>query len=217
MTVAILALRCPRCGLPLDGADNDVAWICGPCGVGVEAELRGAEASLRERPVFLIVPPDGAPFASPIATLPFWRLALRIHATGPDGAAVSAVQAAARDRIYVRAFWLRNGFIIGDPGIALTDAEFSEVRARGPGVPATRGIAIGSTDAARLGELFVLRAADRVRDVASVLVRTEVLSVELALIPFAVVDDALVCPVTGRQLRRELFDELTIEEPLGGR
>lgn len=222
MSGFIVALRCGNCGEPLGGLSTDVVWVCAPCGAAWEAETSDGVARLVRRPCFLLEPPPGAVAAARVAWLPFWRVELDAQAeTGsaeggvrrPDPRALDAVTHAALNRVWVRAFWMRNGYHAGDPGLVLTDARFPEVRIeRGP-FPVVTGIAIGSADALRMAELVVLRIADRTRDVAGVRLRTNGATVHLALIPFCDLGESLVCPATGRANSRALFEDLPPPPP----
>lgn len=219
MSGLVAALRCGVCGAALGGLATDVAWICPPCGAAWEAETDAGGTRLVRRASFLLEPPPAAVAAARVVWLPFWRIELDAEVADDPSAAAGrgsgaltreAVAAVARRRVFVRAFWMRNAFTIGDPGLLLTTADFQEVRIEDVPSPALTGIAIGSADAARLAELFVLRIVDSARDVCGVRLRSEAATVHLVLVPFADLGDILVCPATGHSFARALLDDLPL-------
>lgn len=215
MSGLVVALRCGNCGAALGGASTDVAWLCAPCGTAWEAEVSGGTARLVRRPCFLLEPPPGAVAASRVVWLPFWRVELEADAVSAGGGlrqrdvdAYDAVMNVVTQRVWVRAFWMRNGHNIGDPGLALTQAAFPEVRVETGPFPAAGGVAIGSAEAVRMAELFALRIADLQQDVAGLRLRTTGARFELALVPFGDLGESVVCPATGRSFRRALLEDL---------
>lgn len=222
MSGLVAALRCRICGAALGGLATDVVWICPPCGAAWEAETDAGGTRLVRRASFLLEPPPAAIAAARVVWLPFWRIELDSEVTDEPSAAGrraadaltrEAVAAVARRRVYVRAFWMRNAFTIGDPGLTLTAAEFPEVRIEGVPFPALTGIAIGSADAVRLAELFVLRIVDSARDVGGIRLHSNPASVHLVLVPFADLGDLLVCPATGHSFPRARLDDLPPSPP----
>lgn len=111
----VLALRCPRCGGPLSGLQQDVVFWCNTCGVPHEVvgaafvERRGLVA----RP---LVQQDG-----PILHLPVWAFRVNYASQWQDPEREAlARQLPMVEWVYVTAFELQNAFYFGDPGLTFT-------------------------------------------------------------------------------------------------
>lgn len=219
MSGLVVALRCGRCGASLGGFDTDVAWVCSACGAAWEADASGPSAVLVPIDASVLVPPGRR--APRTVLLPFWRVtldALAVPATSgdlvePHPGTVAAVNTVAGRRVWVRAFWMRNAFVIGDPGLELTTANWEETR--GPverGIVA-QGVAIASGEAVRLAELFALKIVDAAADVAGIELRTRSAHCELVFVPFADAGNLIICPVSGTSYARAVFDDFPEGRP----
>lgn len=199
-TSAVLLLRCARCGGGLDGGDGDRAWTCPRCAAAYEPRA-GRLVEVPCRTLVLGRRAGDLP-------LPFWRVTFtpRIEApTLPLRTALEEVSAAGR--AWVRAFWMSGAFQIGDPGQKLTETAFDEALADEATLPAA-GVRVGSAEALRLAELFLLAAADRRADVTDARLFLDDPAFELVSVVFRREGDDLVSPVDGARWRRVTVPDL---------
>ncbi len=116
MNPTVLSLRCPHCGAPLAGAQQDVAFWCRGCGRLHEVE----EARFVERACRLAAP---SPSREGTALyLPVWAFRVRTTCRWKD----QKREALARlvppvEQVYVTAFHLHNPRYFGDPGLIFTE------------------------------------------------------------------------------------------------
>jgi hypothetical protein len=199
VTVAI-ALRCPNCGHDLPGLDGDRAWACAPCAHAWEVE--GTSLAPRPYRAWRLASAPGAVW------LPFWRIAYEANVECADARALGAVSdVAASRRAWVRAFRLDGAFLVGDPGQGLTARDASDEALDDRDLPECVGSRIGSREALRLAELFVLAAADRIADVTPVRLVLSLREATLVAVPFLDAGRDLVCAATGARYRRSALPD----------
>lgn len=197
-----LVLRCPSCGGELPGLDADQAWTCASCRAAYEVE----GDALAARPYLRVRPPDGVGHG--LVWLPFWRIEhVAEIACDDDRARAAAEDAAAAGRSWVRAFWLENAFLLGDPGQSMTAGDAPEPL-DADGLPPCLGTRVTSAEALRLAELFVLARADRVADVSPVTLRLVPRATSLVAVPFVVGELDVVSAFDGRAFRRTTIPDL---------
>lgn len=124
----VLVLRCPRCGGPLSGLQQDVVFWCGGCQVAHEV----VGETFVERRGFIAG--AAAQANRPILHLPVWafRVDYATHWEDPERETL-ARQVPRVEWVYVTGFELHNASYFGDPGQIFTQRM---VRLE-PGAPAS--------------------------------------------------------------------------------
>jgi hypothetical protein len=197
-----VVLRCPSCGQELPALDADRVWACASCRTALEIE----GDALAPRPYRCWRPAGRA--RDDTVWLPFWRVEHDAEIDCDDARARAAAEdAASAGRSWVRAFWLENAFLLGDPGQAMSAEEHAE-HLSDHDLPVCVGARVGSAEALRLAELFVLARADRVADVTPVTLRLVPRETALVAVPFALAERDVVCAVDGRRFRRTTIPDL---------
>jgi hypothetical protein len=200
----VLLLRCARCGGALDGGDGDRVFTCPRCAAAFEPR----SGALAEVPLRSLVLGRSARGAGRAAALPFWRVTFTPQIEAPSLPLREALEdVSSAGRAWVRAFWMSGAFHVGDPGQRLTEARFDETLAA-DGTAPSAGVRVGSAEALRLAELFLLAAADRRADVTGARLVLADPAFELVTIAFLREGEDLVSPVDGARWRSVIVPDL---------
>ena len=183
----VLALRCPRCGGALTGAQHDVVFWCDACGVPQEV----VGSSFVERPGKLARPV--LPGTAATLHLPVWAFRVRYESRWED----PKKEAQARlipviEWVYVAGFAVHNAAYFGDTGLVFTEKrvrlEPRDARERG-------GVVAGCTrsleDAQAYVEPHLWTIVDRRVDITGCELRCQISDVTLWGIPFQDDGDAV--------------------------
>jgi hypothetical protein len=178
--VRIISLRCPRCGNPLGGEEQDVVFWCRPCAVPYEV----AGSGLVERLGNLA----GAAAAGigPRLYLPLWafRVAYACRWEDPKRAA-QAQRIPPIEWVYVTGFSVHNVTYFGDPGRIYTEKRVALVPEEPPrdGVPVV-GCIRTLQDAQAYVEPHLLGIIDRRVDVTGLTIACTISETVFWGVPF---------------------------------
>lgn len=206
----IIVLRCRACRTELPAASNDVAFRCPQCGRGWE--IAGGE--LTERPALYVPAPQGAPH--PALYLPYWSFTVAASAK-PSGMGGEA-QLTARDRAakyrraYVSAYAVYRPTYVGEWGIVYTRMQPDWETRHGHG-PESPGAAIGSKDAVKIAEHYILAEIDRAADIGGLDIELQFGKPELWAIPCHDLGELIRCPWSRAELPAGALDDLSEIRP----
>jgi hypothetical protein len=197
----VLALRCPRCGTPLHGLQQDVVFWCEGCQVPHEVvgetfvERRGSAA----RAVL--------PSKQPVLHLPVWamRVAYACHWDDPERAAL-ARQVPSVDWVYVTGFELHNASYFGDPGMIFTE---KRVRLEAAGPTLVVGCSRSLEEAKAYVEPRLLAVIDRRVDVTGLEMSCVIHESVLWGVPYVDEGDALRDGILGWKIPAAAVDEVS--------
>lgn len=196
----VLSLRCPRCGGPLLGLQQDVTFWCRGC----EAPREVVGATFVERDGQTARP--GADLKGRSLHLPIWAFRVQYVLQWEDTRrAALARQLPSVEWVYVTGFELHNAFYFGDPGLI-----FTEKRMRlDPGPPAPLvGCNRSLEEAKAYGEPHLLTIIDRRVDVTGLELSCSISEARLWGVPYADDGDVLYDGILGLKIPAAAVDEV---------
>lgn len=196
----VLPLRCPRCGGPLLGLEQDVAFWCKGC----EAPREAMGRTFVERDGQTALP--GAALKGRILHLPLWafRVQYILQWEDPKRADMARLVPPV-EWVYVTGFELHNAFYFGDPGLS-----FTEKRVRlNPGPPAPLlGCTRSLEEAKAHVEPHLLTIIDRRVDVTGLELSCSIGEVRLWGVPYADDGEVLTDGILGLRVPAAAVDEV---------
>ncbi len=205
-----LALRCPRCGEPLRGLQQDVVFWCAACHVPHEV----VDRTFIERRASIARPVVAA--ESSVLHLPVWafRVEYACRWEDPERASVARLVPAV-EWVYVTGFELHNAWYFGDPGMIFTERR---IRLE-PASPAlVVGCARSLEDAKAYIEPHLLTVIDRWVDVTGLEMSCAIKEVVLWGIPYVDEGEVLRDGILGLKVPAAAVDEVgAIRACLGAR
>ncbi len=205
-----LALRCPRCGEPLRGLQQDVVFWCAACHVPHEV----VDRTFIERRASIARPVVAA--ESSVLHLPVWGFRVEYACRWEDPARASVARLVpAVEWVYVTGFELHNAWYFGDPGMIFTE---KRIRLE-PASPAlVVGCARGLDAAKAYIEPHLLTVIDRRVDVTGLEMSCAIREVVLWGIPYVDEGEALRDGILGLKVPAAAVDEVgAIRACLGAR
>ena len=198
--VTVLALRCPRCGGPLRGLQQDVIFWCSTC--QVPHEVVGESFVERKGLVARAVLPSDRP---PLC-LPLWAFHVRYATSWKD----PKREALARlvppiEWVYVTAFELHNASYFGDPGQIYTEKRVQ--LDTGPAASVI-GCSRSLEEAKAYVEPHILTVIDRRVDVTDMELSCTIAEAMLWGVPFHDEGNALRDGILGLKIPAAAVDEL---------
>lgn len=196
-----LALRCPRCGEPLRGLQQDVVFWCAACHVPHEV----VDGTFIERRASIARPAVSG--EDSILHLPVWAFRVEYACRWEDPArALLARQVPAVEWVYVTGFELHNASYFGDPGMIFTE---KRIRLE-PASPAlVVGCARSLEEAKAYIEPHLLTVIDRRVDVTGLEVSCAIKGVVLWGIPYVDEGEALRDGILGLKVPAAAVDEVS--------
>lgn len=172
----VLSLRCPRCGMPLAGLQQDVLFWCSTC--QVPHEVVGDSFVERQGQIArVLVRTEGSTLH-----LPVWAFRVYYLTCWEDPKREPLAQQIPRvERVYVTGFELHNASYFGDPGQVFTEARVG-LEPGGPAslVACTRGL----EEAKAYVEPHLLRIIDRRVDITGMELSCTIGEARLWGVPF---------------------------------
>jgi hypothetical protein len=172
----VLQLRCPRCGAPFTGLQQDVVFWCGECLVPYEV----LGSAFVQRPGHVARP--ALALEGSILYLPIWALRVQSVALWSDPARErDARHVPPIQWVYVTGFELQHASYFGDPGLTFTEKRVQmEAGDPSPVLGCTRSLA----EAKAFAESHILTIIDRRVDVTGLELSATVEDVLLWGVPF---------------------------------
>jgi hypothetical protein len=177
---AISPLKCPDCGKPLSGMDQDVIFFCWNCLVGYEIE----NGKFNMRNIEIIPPPENADPASYLWA-PMWafKTTSKFNAPRQSGKQVERILAAS-PWVWVTAFKTWRASYFGDPGMIYTARSLVPQTTAPVKDAMPVGCSLSEKEAREYVEPFLLSIVDRQVDVAPITITPEVVETKLVSVPF---------------------------------
>jgi len=199
-TPAVLLLRCPRCGGPLAGLQEDVVFWCAACQVPLEVVGEG----FVERQGAMAQP--GLRSERPLLYLPVWGFRVQYATSWQDPERETLARGIPPvEWVYVTGFELHNAFYFGDPGQIFTE---KRVRLeRGPAA-SLLGCSRSLEDAKAYVEPHLLTIIDRRVDVTGLELSATIGQAILWGIPFYDEGDILQDGILGWRIPAAAVDEM---------
>ena len=197
---AVLSLRCPRCGAPMRGLQQDVVFWCQGC--AAPREIVGTTFVEREGRTAL----PALELTGRILHLPIWsfRVQYILRWSDPEREALARLIPPV-EWVYVTGFELHNASYFGDPGLIFTE---KRVRLE-PGPPApVLGCALSLEAAKAYVEAHLLTIIDRRVDVTGLELGCSVGEVRLWGAPYFDDGDALHDGILGLKIPAAAVDEV---------
>ncbi len=196
MNPIVLSLRCPRCGAALEGAQEDVLFWCGGCGLVHEV----AGDRFVERPGRLAA--GNLADGRNLLYLPLWafRVSVTCHWKDAERRAL-ARSIAPVERAYVTGFRLHNPAYFGDPGLIFTERRV--ILEQAPETPAgivVAGCCRGLDEATAYVEPHMLTIIDRRVDVTDMQLDSSIGHPVLWGVPYIDGGDVLTDGILGLRL-----------------
>jgi hypothetical protein len=210
MHPTVLALRCPRCGQPFCGLQQDVVFWCAACHVphevlnGTFVERRGSAARSE----------SGG--RVPAFHLPVWAFQVEVACRWEDPAREAlARQVPTIERVYVTGFGVHNASYFGDPGMIFTE---KRVRLEATTPALVVGCSRSLEEAKAYVEPHLLAVIDRRVDVTGLELSCAIKDVLLWGIPYVDEGDALRDGILGLKIPAAAVEQVgAIRACLGAR
>ncbi len=196
MSAAVLSLRCPRCGAALAGAQEDVLFWCGECGLAHEV----AGDRFVERPGRLAA---GRPAGGDnLLYLPLWAFGVSAICHSKDAERRALARSIPPvERAYVTGFRLHNPAYFGDPGLIFTERRvILEQPPEAPGGIVVAGCCRGLDEATAYVAPHVLTIIDRRVDVTDMKLDSTIGDPVLWGVPYVDGGDVLTDGILGLRL-----------------
>jgi len=177
----ITVLRCPLCGVDLEGMDRDVVFFCRHCHQGYKPADSG---KLKEVPVFY-QPPGVDVGNSALIMLPMWALKINLEFNCDPKYRKRLKQAVGDiEWAWITAFRSWRPSYFGDPGLMYTAGKI--VPPLTPAIPENIpcGCSTTAEEALQYPKPFLLSIIDRIVDVTDIDVFIEIIDQKLVSVPF---------------------------------
>ena len=206
--VRVVPLKCPGCGGPLIGLDQDKVFFCAPCRKAYELLKSG----LAPRALFFARPVLEHPRV-PVIFLPFYRFQVEFVADSDDR---KQIQAAERykdlNTIWVMGFNLVRASYFGDLGLLYTESRVQVVEEADTYGKTDRFRVAGcsrTVDEAKIyTRLFLLLMIDKRKDITGMELSPLIHETSLWAIPFYDFQDKLLDAIMGREFPVFAIDDI---------
>lgn len=180
-SINVYELRCPDCGIAINGLATDTVFTCSPC---ARAYIPHA-GKLVPQQLFWAAPIIQSNQA--VVFLPFWKMAVDIAIYDPDERLVtSSTVVRDIDSIWVAAFYEVRPAYFGNPGLNFSIARINPLAVeQGERLRKVVGMVRSISEATAYAPLFVTHILDKATDVTGYRIDVSVTALQLWAMPFA--------------------------------